>query len=235
MRFSTLPVLYILLFAFTSGCSQESGQSLGSSVPEEKAQEENVAQETSPETSESADTQQSQPTAPEPLPVLPKDAFEEVEWTTLIPEMDLIALQNPPEELMNIEDGSEEDVIDGRLGNSTENLADSAFQQALVSTSIVDEMRGKNLKIPGFIVPLEFNDDQTITEFFLVPYFGACIHLPPPPPNQIIYISYPAGIKVDALYDPFWVYGTLGTGITENSTATSAYRMRMHHFEPYYE
>ena len=99
----------------------------------------------------------------------------------------------------------------------------------------VSEMQGKHIKLPGFIVPLDFDDNQVITEFFLVPYFGACLHLPPPPPNQIIYISHPDGIEVDALYDPFWLYGTLDTGIIENTTAKSAYRMRLHHIEPYYE
>jgi hypothetical protein len=181
--------------------------------------------------------------APEPLPLLPKDSFSSVDWTDLIPEMDLMALKNPPEALMNIEDGSEEDVIGGKLSNTPDSdvysdgndLADSAFQRALVSTNTVSEMQGKHIKLPGFIVPLDFDDDQTITEFFLVPYFGACLHLPPPPPNQIIYVSHPDGIQVDALYDPFWLYGTLDAGITENTTAKSAYRMRLHHIEPYYE
>ena len=180
---------------------------------------------------------------PEPLPVLPKGSFTSVDWTDLIPEMDLIALKNPPEALMNIEDGSEEDVIGGKLNNTPDSdvygdssdLADSAFQRALVSTNTVSEMQGKHIKLPGFIVPLDFDDNQTITEFFLVPYFGACLHLPPPPPNQIIYVSHPDGIQVDALYDPFWLYGTLDTGIIENTTAKSAYRMRLHHIEPYYE
>jgi hypothetical protein len=153
----------------------------------------------------------------------------------MIPEMDLEALRNPPQSLIDIEDGSEEDQLDQRLGNANVAPAESAFQQALVSTNTVDTLQGKAIKIPGFIVPLEFSDDQTITEFFLVPYFGACIHLPPPPPNQIIYISHPEGIQVEALYDPFWVYGVLDAGITENSTATSAYRISMHHFEAYYE
>ena len=193
---------------------------------------------------EVAGVEQEQPIrAPEPLPVLPKESFTSVDWTDLIPEMDLMALKNPPEALMNIEDGSEEDVIGGKLNNNegsgvygdNEDLADSAFQRALVSTNTVSEMQGKHIKLPGFIVPLDFDDDQTITEFFLVPYFGACLHLPPPPPNQIIYISHPDGIQVDALYDPFWLYGTLDTGIIENTTAKSAYRMRLHHIEPYYE
>jgi hypothetical protein len=74
-------------------------------------------------------------------------------------------------------------------------------------------------------VPLEYNDDQLITEFFLVPYFGACIHVPPPPPNQIIYVKYSEGLLLDALYDPFWIEGQLNTDIVENDLATSAYAL----------
>ena len=68
---------------------------------------------------EVAGVEQEQPIrAPEPLPVLPKESFTSVDWTDLIPEMDLMALKNPPEALMNIEDGSEEDVIGGKLNNN---------------------------------------------------------------------------------------------------------------------
>jgi hypothetical protein len=45
------------------------------------------------------------------------------------------------------------------------------------------------VKIPGFIVPLDNRPDGRVQEFFLVPYFGACIHVPPPPPNQIVYVK----------------------------------------------
>ncbi|MEC8427830.1 MAG: DUF3299 domain-containing protein, partial [Pseudomonadota bacterium] len=79
------------------------------------------------------------------------------------------------------------------------------------------------------------DDDQTITEFFLVPFFGACIHVPPPPPNQIIYAKYPVGLKLEALYDPFWITGTLRATITENDMATSAYAIDMSGYEAYTE
>ncbi|MCG8536704.1 MAG: DUF3299 domain-containing protein [Pseudomonadales bacterium] len=96
-------------------------------------------------------------------------------------------------------------------------------------------MNGKPIRIPGFIVPLEFNDDQTITQFFLVPFFGACIHVPPPPPNQIIYVNYPQGFKLDVLYNPIWVSGVLKTSLVENNMAVAAYSMEMHYQELYKE
>ena len=73
-------------------------------------------------------------------------------------------------------------------------------------------------------MPLEFNE-KTITQFFLVPYFGACIHVPPPAPNQIILVNYPIGLTQRNLYDPMWITGRLKTDLVENEIGTSAYTM----------
>ena len=163
------------------------------------------------------------------------DAFKTVEWTDLMPEEDLNALSNPPEYINEVEDGSFEDQINDQFQNTINTIAEDRYQQALVSTSVVSELNGESIRIPGFIVPLEFNDDQTITQFFLVPYFGACIHMPPPPPNQMIFVNYPKGLKLNALYDPFWISGVLNTSLQENDMATSAYAMDMQTFESYQE
>ncbi len=96
-------------------------------------------------------------------------------------------------------------------------------------------MDGQAIRIPDFIVPLEFNDKQTITQFYLVPFFGACIHLPPPPPNQIIFVNYPEGLMLNTLYDPFWISGILKTSLIENEMASAAYSMQMQSFEVYTE
>jgi hypothetical protein len=80
-------------------------------------------------------------------------------------------------------------------------------------------------RIPGFVVPLKTTEDMRILEFFLVPYFGACIHVPPPPPNQLIHMKYEKGFKLEALYDPVWVEGTILIDRTENVIGTSSYSM----------
>ena len=72
------------------------------------------------------------------------------------------------------------------------------------------ELNGSTVKIPGFVIPLE-GDENTVTEFLLVPYFGACIHVPPPPPNQIIYVKFPQGAPIQQLWDVVYVIGTLKT------------------------
>lgn len=162
-----------------------------------------------------------------------KQAFKELEWEQLIPQSVLDILLNPPSYVTEVEDGSLEDQISSQIKSAVDGAKDDVYQQALISTEVVPELNNQAVKIPGFIVPLEFDDDQTITQFFLVPFFGACIHVPPPPPNQIIFVSYPQGLKLSALYDPFWIYGNLKTGLVENDMATAAYTMEMKFFEAY--
>lgn len=164
-----------------------------------------------------------------------KHNFQTIQWTDLIPDEDLEALLNPPDYLDEIEDGSEEDQIGGSIQMSKVDPGEDRYQQALVSTRVIDEMDGQSIRIPGFIVPLEFDDEQTITQFFLVPFFGACIHVPPPPPNQIILVNYPKGLKLTALYDPFWISGVIKTSLIENNVATAAYVMELHAYEEYTE
>ena len=88
-----------------------------------------------------------------------------------------------------------------RTGEKTEELA---------------ALEGKLVKIPGFTVPLE-DFASSATEFLLVPYVGACIHTPPPPPNQLVYIQMDEGkrAKMDG-WNPVWVEGVLSIEMTES-------------------
>lgn len=78
------------------------------------------------------------------------------------------------------------------------------------------ELEGKVVKVPGFTVPLE-DWASSATEFLLVPYVGACIHTPPPPPNQLVYIEMDEGkrAKMDG-WNPVWVEGVLKIEMTES-------------------
>lgn len=163
------------------------------------------------------------------------ETFKTVEWIDLLPKADLEALSNPPSYVTDVEDGSLEDQISSQIQSSIAAAGDDKYQQALVSTKVVGEMDGKGIRIPGFVVPLQFDDEQTITQFFLVPFFGACIHVPPPPPNQIIFVDYPKGLKLAELYDPVWVSGHLKTSLKENDLATAAYSMKAESWEEYSE
>ncbi|MBV1881479.1 MAG: DUF3299 domain-containing protein [Pseudomonadales bacterium] len=170
-----------------------------------------------------------------PAPLNKEASFRTVEWIDLMPKDDLEVLLNPPQLVTDIEDGSFEDQISSQIQNSLAAASDDRYQQALVSTRVVAEMDGKAIRLPGFVVPIEHNDDQTITQFFLVPYFGACIHMPPPPPNQIVLVNYPQGVKFNSIYEPIWVSGVVKTSIQQNDLATAAYVMELVQFEAYIE
>jgi uncharacterized protein len=159
--------------------------------------------------------------------------FETIEWPDLMPPEVLAILLNPPEYIAEIEDGSAEDQISSQIKSAVDQSEEDAYQQALVSTDVNESLDGAMIRIPGFVVPLEFDEEQTISQFFLVPYFGACLHMPPPPPNQIILVNAPKGIQMSALYDPFWIEGQLSTSFQENDMATSAYAMQLQRIEPY--
>ena len=159
--------------------------------------------------------------------------FETIEWPDLMPPEVLAILLNPPEYIAEIEDGSAEDQISSQIKSGVKQSEEDAYQQALVSTDVNEALDGALIRIPGFVVPLEFDEEQTISQFFLVPYFGACLHMPPPPPNQIILVNAPKGIQMSALYDPFWIEGQLSTNFQENDMATSAYAMQLQRIEPY--
>lgn len=72
-----------------------------------------------------------------------------------------------------------------------------------------EEINGKRVRIPGYLLPLEFSEKK-VTEFLLVPWVGACIHTPPPPPIQIVHVNSTEGIDLkDKIYAAVWVDGTI--------------------------
>ncbi len=97
----------------------------------------------------------------------------------------------------------------------------------------IPEMDGIEARIPGFVVPIETDGEGRLKEFFLVPYFGACIHVPPPPANQIIYGRLENPIPMVNICDAFWMEGTLNIEDVENETAASAYTMDVSRLELY--
>ncbi|RUO36221.1 DUF3299 domain-containing protein [Aliidiomarina shirensis] len=96
--------------------------------------------------------------------------------------------------------------------------------QTELDAPVVPELDGQKIKIPGYVVQLE-GDDRKITEFLLVPYFGACIHVPPPPPNQIIHVTFPEGVPYPVTYDAVWVTGTLTVEHKDSELALVGYQM----------
>jgi hypothetical protein len=85
-------------------------------------------------------------------------------------------------------------------------------------------MDNTRVRIAGFVVPLDA-EGETLHEFLLVPYFGACIHTPPPPANQVIHVTLATPAKGIRMMDAIWVSGQLHTGISDTAMGTSGYRM----------
>ncbi len=107
--------------------------------------------------------------------------------------------------------------------NHTGDPADLEMSPAM--SAVRKELDGQRVKLPGFMVPLD-GDENKVTEFLLVPYFGACIHTPPPPANQIVYVDYPKGVNPQMLYDPVWIEGPIKAGEVESELAVSGYSMK---------
>jgi hypothetical protein len=94
--------------------------------------------------------------------------------------------------------------IDGLLARRVE-IRELRRQRA---HAVVEDLNGEQIRMPGYALPLEFSGNK-ITEFLLVPWVGACIHTPPPPPNQIVYVKLDKGIKNAGQFTPVWVTGEM--------------------------
>ena len=95
-----------------------------------------------------------------------------------------------------------------------------------------NELDGVAVRLPGYLVPLD-ESGNGIKEFLLVPYFGACIHTPPPPANQIILVQPQKPAKGYRSMDTVWISGTLKTLRSDSYMGSSGYRMDSAIVEPY--
>ncbi|MEQ1802652.1 MAG: DUF3299 domain-containing protein [Gammaproteobacteria bacterium] len=89
----------------------------------------------------------------------------------------------------------------------------------------VKELDGQFVKLPGYIVPLESDAGGMLDEFLLVPYYGACIHVPPPPPNQIVYVKLKKPFNLKSMADPYVITGVISTKPWTGDMADTDYVM----------
>jgi uncharacterized protein len=87
------------------------------------------------------------------------------------------------------------------------------------------KMDGARVRLPGYVVPLEEAKGE-LKEFLLVPYFGACIHSPPPPANQIVHVVSAQPLKGWRTMDAVWVHGTLKAARSDSAMGASGYVIR---------
>jgi len=98
----------------------------------------------------------------------------------------------------------------------------------------VPGLDGARVRLPGFVVPLD-ESPEGLRSFLLVPYFGACIHTPPPPANQIVLVRLAAPRKGLRSMDTVWARGTLRVDRGTSELGASGYRLDAAGVEPYVE
>jgi hypothetical protein len=119
------------------------------------------------------------------------------------------------------------------MSSLIEEGSDADTMNQIGTFNVVKELNGQRIRVPGYVVPFDFNANSEYNEFLVVPYFGACLHTPPPPPNQIILVKSAFAAKIDNIYEPFWLEGTLKTGEFLNDLGNSAYELDLSKIEPY--
>ena len=160
------------------------------------------------------------------------DAPRKILWDHLVPEgWDPYALFNQL---------SDEEIA--ALSEEEYYALQEKARQMLARAPVVKELDGQTVRIPGFVLPLEYEGTR-IREFLLMPYLGACLHIPPPPANQIIRGSLAQAHDLQEMWRPVWISGRLKTGHATNklgeggydsiSDVSSGYSMDVESIEPY--
>ncbi|WP_316367801.1 DUF3299 domain-containing protein [Candidatus Thiodiazotropha sp. CDECU1] len=148
---------------------------------------------------------------------------QELEWDAMIPED-----YRPDKIMQQFGDINALEDDDPRAQKILEEL-----EAAWAEAPVVESLDGKRVKLPGFVVPIE-GDGKKLTEFLLVPYYGACIHVPPPPANQTVYVKVPKGdAKIRQAFDTVWVYGILSAKSFDSDLATAGYQIEAEEVTPY--
>ena len=130
-------------------------------------------------------------------------AYKDMEWLDLMPKDEVEALKNAQ-------------------GLAVDH---NAKGEQIGSFVTVPGVNNTKIRLAGYVVPVEQTDDGQMTEFFFVPYFGACIHVPPPPPNNIVYVKMAKPIPAADMFNAYWLEGTIKTERLSTDIAATAYVM----------
>lgn len=159
----------------------------------------------------------------ERLDALAVRGIREIGWEDLMPEGEEEKLAQLYQQQMAVL-YSDAPIVEG-------SAADAMIQIGTFNT--VPELNQTKVRIPGYTVPFDFDAEARITEFLLVPYFGACIHAPPPPPNQTIFVMTDEPIRIRDLAQAVWIEGTMYAQTQESELADAAYTIQLDSIETY--
>jgi hypothetical protein len=163
------------------------------------------------------------PAARESAAAPASEAVREITWDDLLPEG-----WNPMAVIDTLDLDSLDDA-DPRAMEAMEKLKEM-WRRAPSNPAIA----GKAVRIPGFTVPLELGRRE-VKEFLLVPYFGACIHVPPPPANQVIHVVADRPVKLAGDMQAVWVEGVIELDALSTEMGDAGYRLRAGKVERYTE
>jgi uncharacterized protein len=156
-------------------------------------------------------------------PAAAAGAFRTIQWEALVP-----ANWDPFKEFRGLDLNAMQD------GDPRANEMLKRMRQLWDNAPVNQALVGQAVRIPGFVVPLEDTKDG-IKEFLLVPYFGACVHSPPPPSNQIIHVLPKSAVKGLRSMDAVWISGTLANTQTDSFMGAASWRVEAVSVAPYAE
>lgn len=100
------------------------------------------------------------------------------------------------------------------------------------ATKLNEALNGARIRMPGYIIPVDIGAEG-VSSFILVPYIGACIHVPPPPPNQLVFVTTETPWPGDNLWEAVWVTGMMQTQLQTTEIAETGYALRADEIEVY--
>ena len=166
--------------------------------------------------------------------------YEEIVWDDLMPDGELERLEalytdfyDDLETRLKSQNTLSEVAKDQDVASLiAEGSANDSMEQ-IGTYNVVEDLDGAKVRLPGYVVPFDFSADAEHSEFLLVPYFGACLHTPPPPPNQMLFVKANPPAVIKDIYEPVWLEGTISTGKFESDLGNSAYELTLAKLETY--
>lgn len=146
---------------------------------------------------------------------LAREAVIDLTWADLVPKDDRAAI----EALLGLGAGPHDEMS-------------MPTSEQPVSSGVITAYDGKLVRLPGYVLPLDVSGGG-VTAFILVPYVGACIHVPPPPANQLVFVTTERAYRSSGLYEAVVVTGMFGTAAMSTQLADIGYALSADRIEPY--
>jgi hypothetical protein len=138
--------------------------------------------------------------------------YIDLDWSDLVPEGEPFI---PP-------------IVQGVIQHDQSDL----MSQQPESSGIRTDWNGKIVRLPGFIIPIEYSGSG-VTAFILVPFVGACVHVPPPPANQLVFVTTQTPYENAGLFEAVNVIGMFGTASMTTQLAEIGYALSADQIEPF--